>query len=117
MYTKYLILFKKTHLLIFKGFEYGRSGNPTRNVLETCLAALEEGEHGFTFSSGLGATTVLMSLLEAGDHLIAGDDLYGGTNRYFQKCLTKHNVETSFVDMTNVQNVVDAVRSNTKVRS
>ncbi|KAH0945178.1 hypothetical protein HN011_004663 [Eciton burchellii] len=98
-----------------KGFEYGRSGNPTRNVLETCLAAIEGGKHGLTFSSGLGAMTIIGSLLQTGDHVISGDDLYGGTNRYFQKCLSKQNIMISFVDMTNVQNVIDAIQPNTKM--
>ncbi|XP_011339496.2 putative cystathionine gamma-lyase 2 [Ooceraea biroi] len=98
-----------------RGFEYGRSGNPTRNVLETCLAALENGKHGLVFASGLGTTTTIGSLLKAGDHIISGDDLYGGTNRYFQKCLSKQNITTSFVDTTNVQNVIDAIQPNTKM--
>jgi len=85
-------------------------------VLETCLAAIEGGKHGLTFSSGLGAMTIIGSLLQTGDHIISGDDLYGGTNRYFQKCLSKQNITISFVDTTNVQNVIDAVQPNTKVR-
>ncbi|XP_011643301.1 putative cystathionine gamma-lyase 2, partial [Pogonomyrmex barbatus] len=97
---------------LIKRFSYGRSGNPTRNVLETCLAALEDG---FCFSSGLGATTAITSLIKAGDHLIAGDDLYGGTNRYIQKCLSNQDVKSTFVDMTDVQNVVDAIQPNTKM--
>ncbi|XP_020285037.1 putative cystathionine gamma-lyase 2 [Pseudomyrmex gracilis] len=98
-----------------RGFDYSRSGNPTRNVLEQCLAALEEGKHALTFSSGLGATTATTSLLKTGDHLIASDDLYGGTNRYFQKCLINQGITFTFVDMTNVQNVADALQSNTKM--
>ncbi|XP_077266332.1 cystathionine gamma-lyase isoform X1 [Temnothorax americanus] len=94
-------------------YEYGRSGNPTRNVLEACLAALENGKHGFCFSSGLGATTVVVSLLEAGDHLVVGDDLYGGTNRYIQKC--SKGIKYTFIDTTNVQNVIDAIQPNTKM--
>jgi len=84
-------------------------------VLETCLAAIEGGKHGLTFSSGLGAMTIIGSLLQTGDHVISGDDLYGGTNRYFQKCLSKQNITISFVDMTNIQNVIDAIQPNTKV--
>lgn len=87
-----------------------------RKVLETCLAALEDGEHGITFSSGLGATTAITALLEAGDHLVAGDDLYGGTNRYIQRCLKKQGITYSFVDMTKVENVINAIQPNTKVR-
>ncbi|XP_054016819.1 putative cystathionine gamma-lyase 2 [Hylaeus anthracinus] len=98
-----------------RGFEYGRSGNPTRCVLETCLAALDGGKHGMVFSSGLGALTTIASLLKAGEHIISGDDVYGGTNRYFQKCLTLHNIEVTFVDMTDLNNVVAAIKPNTKM--
>ncbi|XP_070523180.1 putative cystathionine gamma-lyase 2 isoform X2 [Cardiocondyla obscurior] len=92
-----------------------RGGNPTRDVLETCLAALENGKHGFCYSSGLGATTAISALLQAGDHFVAGDDLYGGTNRYIQNCMSKQGIKYTFVDMTNVQNVVDALQPNTKM--
>jgi len=98
-----------------RGYEYGRSGNPTRNVLETCLAALENGKHGICFSSGLGATTAITALMETGNHLIIGDDLYGGTNRFVQKCMSKQGKEFTFVDMTNIQNVIDAIQPNTKM--
>ena len=63
-------------------FEYGRSGNPTRNVLETCLASLDNAKHAVAFSSGLGATMGLTHLLNAGDHIVSMNDLYGGTNRW-----------------------------------
>ncbi|KAG5347542.1 CGL lyase, partial [Acromyrmex charruanus] len=96
-------------------YVYGRSGNPTRNVLETCLAALENGKHAFCFSSGLGTLTAIAGLLEAGDHMIVGDDLYGGTNRYIQKCSSKQGIKYTFVDMTDVQNVLDAIQPNTKM--
>lgn len=98
-----------------KGYDYGRSGNPIRNVLETCLAALDDGKHGFAFSSGLGTTTAITALLQAGDHLVAGDDLYGGTNRYIQKCLKNHGVTYSFIDITKVENVINAIQPNTKM--
>lgn len=98
-----------------RGFEYGRSGNPSRKVLETCLASLENAKHSFTFSSGLGATLVLTSLLNSGDHLISGDDIYGGTNRLFQKCLSNKGIATDFIDTTNVANVVNAIKPNTKM--
>lgn len=80
------------------------------------MAALENGKHCLTFSSGLGATVAITALLQAGDHLIAADDLYGGTNRYFQKGLSKQNIKVTFMDMTkNVQNVIDAIEPNTKM--
>jgi cystathionine gamma-lyase len=83
--------------------------------LESCLAALENGKHGLVFSSGLGATTALMSLLESGDHVVCGDDVYGGTNRFFQRCVSKQNIQVSFVDACNTENFVAAVKGNTKV--
>ena len=98
-----------------RGFEYGRSGNPTRNVLETCLATLENGKYGFVFSSGLGANTVLCSLLKAGDHIISGDDIYGGTNRFFQRCLSSQNIAVSFVDMSDINNIIANIKPNTKM--
>lgn len=64
-----------------KGFEYSRSGNPIRQVLERCLAALDNAQFGLTFSSGLGAITATLALLQTGDHIVVGDDVYGGTNR------------------------------------
>src|SRR3984885_1817063 len=68
-----------------KGFEYSRSGNPTRNALEACLAAIEGGRHGFAFSSGLGATATILHTLSPGDHVLCGDDVYGGTFRLLDK--------------------------------
>ncbi|XP_051163000.1 cystathionine gamma-lyase [Leptopilina boulardi] len=96
-----------------RGFEYGRSGNPTRNVLESCLAAVENGKHGLVFSSGLGALTALTAMLEPGDHLICGDDVYGGTNRFLQKCIM--GIKVTFVDASITQNVLNALRPNTKM--
>src|SRR3954468_15348546 len=68
-----------------KGYEYSRSGNPTRSALETCLAALEEGERGLAFASGLAATTAVLSLLKPGDEVVAAADLYGGTYRLLER--------------------------------
>ncbi|XP_011299776.1 cystathionine gamma-lyase [Fopius arisanus] len=98
-----------------KGFEYGRSGNPTRNVLETCLAAIENGKHGLAFASGLGATTALASLLDAGDHIICCDDVYGGTNRYFRTCCSKNNIQITFTDATNIKTVINSIQPTTKM--
>ncbi|MEE8142393.1 MAG: PLP-dependent transferase, partial [Planctomycetota bacterium] len=68
-----------------QGYEYSRTGNPTRTALERNLAALEEGDHGLCFASGLAATDAVIRLLSAGDHVVAGDDLYGGTYRIFDQ--------------------------------
>src|SRR5215216_1137034 len=70
---------------IHKGYEYARSGNPTRTALETALAALDGGQYGLAFASGLAAETTVALLLSAGDHVICGDDVYGGTYRLFDK--------------------------------
>ncbi|XP_031827638.1 putative cystathionine gamma-lyase 2 isoform X2 [Nomia melanderi] len=98
-----------------RGYDYSRSGNPTRNVLETCLAALENGKHGFVFASGLGATVVINSLLKTGDHIISGDDIYGGTNRLFRNYLSQHSIDLSFVNTVNINDIISAIKPNTKM--
>lgn len=97
------------------GFEYGRSGNPTRDVLERCLASLDNGKYGLTFSSGLGATTTIITMLKAGDHVVAGDDLYGGTNRLLRQVAMKMGIDVDFVDTTDLQKVEAAIKPNTKL--
>lgn len=97
------------------GYEYSRSGNPTRNSLETCLASLDDAKYGLCFASGLGATTAIVHLLNAGDHIVSSDDIYGGTNRYFSKCAGRMNIETTFVDATDVNNIAKAIKPNTKL--
>ena len=99
-----------------KGYEYSRTGNPTRSALEECVAALEGAEHGLAFASGLAATTAVMSLLSPGDHIVAGDDLYGGSYRLFDKVLQKSNgLDFTFVDTTNPEAVEAALRPETKM--
>ena len=97
------------------GFEYSRSGNPTRQCLEESLAALECAEYALCFASGLAATLSLTHLLNGGDHVVCFDDLYGGTNRYFRTCAAKMGVEASFVDMRDIDNVRKAIKKNTKM--
>lgn len=97
-------------------YEYGRSGNPTRNVLEVCLAKLDGGKHGLTFASGLGATTAITQMLTAGDHILSGDDIYGGTNRLFSKVISKFGIKIDFVDMTSTAKFEAAIKPNTRVR-
>jgi len=99
----------------FKSFEYGRSGNPTRQVLEKCLAALDNGKYGLTFASGLGATTAITQLLSTGDHILCGDDVYGGTNRLFNKVIHNQGVQVDMVDLTNLDNLENAIKKNTKL--
>ncbi|ALC39208.1 Eip55E, partial [Drosophila busckii] len=97
------------------GFEYSRSGNPTRNVLETCLASLDNAKYGLTFSSGLGATTAVLTMLNSGDHIIMGDDVYGGTNRLIRQVASRLGISATFVDATNLENFKTALRSETKL--
>jgi len=107
--------FKQDAPAEFKKYEYGRSGNPTRDVLEACLASLDGANHAMTFSSGLAATTAVTSILSAGDHIVSMDDLYGGTNRYFRQVASRMGIETSFVDATDPAKVAEAIRPNTKM--
>src|SRR5690606_33576463 len=101
---------------VFKGYDYSRSGNPTRAVLEKVLASLEGGAHGFAFASGLGATSTLaLALLKPCDHIIVGDDVYGGTYRLFSKVLSRFGLKADYVDMTDPANVAAAVTKETRM--
>ncbi|MFD3162799.1 cystathionine gamma-synthase [Herpetosiphon sp. NSE202] len=97
------------------GYEYSRTDNPTRTALQTCLAALEEAKHALVFASGLGASTTLMLMLKAGDHVICGDDVYGGTYRLFQRVMTDHGLSFDFVDMADPEAVRAAIKPNTRL--
>ena len=98
------------------GYEYSRTGNPTRHALEKRLAALENAGFALAFSSGLGAETVIcMALLKSGDHVIAFDDLYGGTRRLFDKVLADFDIEFSYVDARDLKNVENAIKANTRL--
>jgi cystathionine beta-lyase/cystathionine gamma-synthase len=96
-----------------KGFEYARTGNPTRSALEACVASLESGAYGLAFASGMAAESAVLSLLNAGDHIISCDDLYGGTYRIFERIMSRYNVETSYVPFGG--NYEQAIRPNTKL--
>jgi cystathionine beta-lyase/cystathionine gamma-synthase len=98
-----------------KGYDYSRSHNPTRTALEGNLAALEGGKHGLCFASGMAAIHCVVNLLQSGDHVIAGNDLYGGTYRLLQTLYTKFGMETTFVDMTDLAQLEAAFQSNTKL--
>ncbi len=101
---------------VHKGYEYSRSGNPTRSALESCIAQLEEGVAGFAFASGLAAESVIIDTLPKGSHIIATDDLYGGTFRLFDKVKRElQDLEITYVDMTDESAVVRAIRSNTRL--
>ncbi|KAM8715448.1 hypothetical protein ACLKA7_002494 [Drosophila subpalustris] len=98
-----------------RGFEYSRSGNPTRNVLEQCMAALDNAKYGLTFSSGLGATTAVLTMLSSGDHVIMGDDVYGGTNRLIRQVASRLGISATFVDPTKLGDIKAAIKPETKL--
>ncbi len=99
-----------------KGYEYSRTANPTRSALEECVASLEGADHGLAFASGLAATIAAMSLLSPGDHVVAGDDLYGGTYRLFDKVLPRTGgLEFTYADTTDPKAVEEALRPETKL--
>src|ERR1051326_3102010 len=96
-------------------YDYGRTINPTREAWETNIAALENGKFGFAFASGMSALAAATCMLRAGDHVIAANDMYGGTYRYFWKILAEHGIEFSYVDMRDAANVRNVARKSTKL--
>ncbi|WP_391117068.1 bifunctional cystathionine gamma-lyase/homocysteine desulfhydrase [Psychrobacillus sp. L3] len=98
----------------FKGYEYSRTGNPTRNALEVLISELEGGVAGFAFASGMAATSSVMMLFSKGDHVILTDDVYGGTYRVMTKVLNRFGIEATFVDTSDLSNVEAAILENTK---
>lgn len=98
-----------------KGYGYARGKNPTRDVLQANLAALENGKHCVAFSSGVAATDAVLKMLKPGDEVITGDDLYGGTYRLFMKIYEPFGIKFHFVDLTNAENARAAINENTKV--
>lgn len=97
-----------------KGYEYSRTGNPTRSALEDMVAVLENGHAGFAFGSGMAAITAVMMLFSSGDHVILTDDVYGGTFRVMTKVLNRFGLDHTFVDTTNLEEVKAAIKPNTK---
>ena len=97
-----------------KGYEYARGKNPTREALERNVAALEGGRHGFAFSSGMGCLDSLMKLFRAGDHIVCGENVYGGTFRLFDKILRNFGLEFTFVDTRDPQRIEDAIGKQTR---
>jgi len=98
-----------------KGYEYARTQNLTREALEKNIATLEKGKYGIAFSSGLAATNALMSLVKAGDHIIISNNVYGGTYRLYELVLKDYGLDYSWVDTSNLQNIEDALKPNTKL--
>ena len=101
---------------VHKGFEYSRTQNPTRMAFERCIADLESGKHGFAFASGMAATGTILELVDSGKHVVAMDDLYGGTRRLFEGVRKRSaGVDFSFVDLTDLDAAAAAIRDNTQM--
>jgi len=98
-----------------KGYEYSRTGNPTRAALEECLAELEGGRHGLAFASGMAAIDTVLRLVAPGQHVLAGNDVYGGTFRLLDKVLKIYGIDYSFVEMTDLNAVKNGLRPNTRL--
>ncbi|HET9453972.1 MAG TPA: PLP-dependent aspartate aminotransferase family protein [Gemmatimonadaceae bacterium] len=97
-----------------KGYEYARGKNPTREALERNVAALEGGRHGFAFSSGMGCVDSIMKLFRSGDHIVCGENVYGGTFRLFDRILKNFGLEFTFVDTRDPQRIEDAMKKSTR---
>ena len=98
-----------------RGFDYTRSSNPTRQVLEANLAAIEGGEYAISFASGMSAVDAVLKLVSAGDHVVAGDDVYGGVIRHFDNILIRYGIDFTYVDSTQPEAVRDAITPKTKM--
>jgi cystathionine beta-lyase/cystathionine gamma-synthase len=98
-----------------KGFEYARTGNPTRTALETNLARLERGRFAYAFASGMAAINAVLTLFKSGDHILAGHNMYGGTFRLFERVLKDFGLEFSYANTSHIENVRQAFRPNTKM--
>ena len=98
-----------------KGYDYSRAANPTRTVLENVCAAIENGNHGLVFSSGVAATDAVIKLLKPGDEIIASNDMYGGTFRLFSKVFAKYGMKFHYVYMSETKNIQDKINANTKL--
>jgi cystathionine gamma-lyase len=98
-----------------KGFEYSRTGNPTRAMLEACVAELEGASRGFAFASGMAAITTVTHLLQAGDHIVAEENVYGGTVRYFDQVARRFGLAVDFVDASDARNVERAITPKTRM--
>ncbi len=107
--------YKQDELGKHKGYEYGRTQNLTREALENNIAALEKGKYGIAFASGLAATHALMSLVKSGDHIIVSNNVYGGTYRLFEQNLTAFGLQYSWVDTSDLKNIENAIKDNTKL--
>ncbi len=98
-----------------RGYDYARTANPTRSALETCLAELEGGQFGLAFSSGMAATDTVLRLLKPGDHVLAGNDVYGGTYRLFERVLRPYGLDFSYADTSDLQAVKAGLKPTTRM--
>ena len=98
-----------------QGYEYSRTLNPTRKALQDCLAALEGGTFGLAFASGMAATDTVLRMLSSGDHVVAGNDVYGGTFRLFDKILRRFGLDFTFADTTDKENLAEALTPSTRI--
>lgn len=106
--------FKQESIGVHKGYEYSRTGNPTRHALEELIKELESGVRGFAFSSGMAAITAVMMLFKSGDHIIFTDDVYGGTFRVVSRVLNTFGIQSSFIDTSNLDKVKNEIHPHTK---
>lgn len=106
--------YKQEEIGVHKGYEYSRTGNPTRFALEELIKDLEEGFKGFAFGSGMAAIHAVFTLFNTGDHVLLTDDVYGGTYRIFTKVLARLGIESTFVDTTDLEAIRQAIQPNTK---
>ncbi len=98
-----------------KGYEYARSSNPTRTALETCIASLENGKYGLAFASGMAAESAVLTVLQPGDHVLAPEDLYGGTYRLFEHVYRRYGIEFDYIDTTDPNVIAESVREDTRM--
>ena len=100
---------------VHRGYDYARTGNPTRTALESCLSVLEGGQFGLAFASGMAAIDTTLRLLSPGDHVVVGNDVYGGTYRLFERVLHPYGVDFTYIDTTDPEQVRSSLRSNTRM--
>jgi len=109
------VTFTQDAIGVNRGFEYSRSGNPTREALEQCLASLEEGRFGLAYASGMAAIAGVVHLLESGDHVVVADDLYGGSYRLFSQVMPRFGLRFTYVDATRPEEIDKAVCESTRL--
>jgi cystathionine beta-lyase/cystathionine gamma-synthase len=107
--------YAQSDVAVHSGYEYSRTDNPTRTVLHDAIAGLERANYALAFSSGMAAIDTLLRLMKPGDHVLSGNDVYGGTFRLFDKILSKYGIEFGFADTTSVEAVAEALQPNTRL--